>query len=59
MTKYSQAAAFVMHELQAVGMNCPPSPPSPFDEIGHSKRRVQVRRHILQLMKEKFPGLPY
>ena len=46
-------------EQKAMDMDWPPPPPSPFDEIGHSKSRIQVRRKILRLMKEKFPGLPY
>ena len=59
MSKYPRIAGFAMRELQAVDMNWPPPPPSPFYEIGHNKKRVQVRRRILQLMKDKFPGLPY
>lgn len=46
-------------EQKAMDMDTPPNPPSQVDEIGHSKRRVQVRRRILRVMKEKFPGLPY
>lgn len=51
---------FPTPELKVVmNMDWPPPPPSPFDEIGHNKRRVQVRQRILRVMKEKYPGLPY
>ncbi len=59
MTRYPRRAGFAVHELQAMDMDWPPPPPSPFDEIGHDKRRAHVRRRILRLMKEKFPSLPY
>ena len=59
MIKYSLPAGLVVHDLQTMGMDWPPLPPSPFDEIGHNKRRIQVRQRILRLMKEKFPSLPY
>lgn len=46
-------------KLQAADMDCPPSPPSPFDEMERNRQRVKQRAHFLKLMKEKFPGLPY
>lgn len=46
-------------EQKAVDMDTPPNPPSPADEIGHSKLQVKVRKRILHVMKTKFPGLPY
>ena len=46
-------------KLHTVDMDWPPPPPSPLDDIERIKRRVQHRGRILQLLKEKFPGLPY
>lgn len=59
MTNHLNVLRFPTPELKAVNMDWPPPPPSPFDEIGHSKRRAQVRRRVLRLMKEKHSGLPY
>lgn len=59
MNFYPSPAGIFVPKLQAVDMDCPPSPPSPFDEIERNRRRVKDRAHFLKLMKEKFPGLPY
>lgn len=59
MTLYLSPAGIFAPKMQAADMDCPPSPPSPFDEIARSKQRIKRRAHFLKLMKEKFPGLPY
>ena len=59
MTVHQQRYDIAVRALHVMGMDWPPPPPSPFDEIGHAKRRAQVRRRVLRLMKEEFPGLPY
>jgi hypothetical protein len=46
-------------KLRTADMDCPPSPPSPFDEITRNRQRIKHRARFLRLMKEKFPGLPY
>lgn len=59
MTLYLSPIRGFVPKLQAADMDCPPSPPSPFDEIERNRRYIRDRAHFLRLMKEKFPGLPY
>ncbi|MGB6104845.1 MAG: hypothetical protein WBF88_13480 [Pusillimonas sp.] len=59
MTEYSRTNSFAIRNLLAVNMDWPPPPPSPFDEVVRNKKRTEVRRHVLRLLKGKFPGLPY
>ncbi|TAN28857.1 MAG: hypothetical protein EPN31_07560 [Castellaniella sp.] len=59
MTLYLSPTTFSAPKLQAVDMNNPPAPPSPFDDIERTRRCVKDRARFLKLMKTRFPGLPY
>jgi hypothetical protein len=59
MTLYPSPVGVFVPKLRAADMDCPPSPPSPFDEIERNRRRIKDHTHFLKLMKKRFPGLPY
>ncbi len=40
-------------------MDNPPAPPSPSDEDIRDRKHAEVRKHIVRLLKQRFPHLPY